>query len=144
MKKVIIRSSIFGWVIALTVVALSGPNAATAETVVFAAGPAYGGSGPADSGFVTCRVFNFGTPATISSRRIFANTNVAVPLFSDTCNVPLGTRKYCQFTHNISANLAFTCQIAVTANNVKISGGIDIADIVNNEVVITVSAPFQR
>ena len=89
---------------------------------ILGAGPAYGGPGSV-GGAVTCRIFNFGTSTvSITTRQIFTNTNVSIPLASDTCNVALGVAKYCAFTARITGNLAYSCRVIAVGTETHISG----------------------
>jgi hypothetical protein len=81
------------------------------------------------NGSVTCRVFNFGGfPVSIPTRQIFTNTNVAVHLFTDTCNVPLLVGQYCAFAGTISGNFAFSCRLIATGTETRLSGMGEIQD----------------
>jgi hypothetical protein len=98
---------------------------AQAETVKFAAGPAY--STHNAGGTVACRVFNNGTTnATITSRKIFTNTNSLVTKDVDNCNAVLLPNKQCTYAGAVPGNFAFTCAIVVTGTTVSITGSMDI------------------
>lgn len=114
-----------------------------AQADILAAGPAYGGN---FGGNVTCRIFNFGTSTvSITTRQIWANTNVLIAPASDTCNVALLPLKYCAFTAPSAGNLAYSCRVVAVAGaydkNVNISG---VAEIQLSNGTISTTLPLQK
>jgi len=126
-------------------VAMAAP--AYAETIELAAGPVYGGKSikkPDSSyaGFVTCRLFNNGAVAHITSRKIFDNTNAAVTLDGgDSCTGALGHHKYCAFAATIGGNFAFTCAVTVSPATASIVG---VAEILDSNSLLVGVVPFSR
>jgi hypothetical protein len=129
--------------LSLAALPLLGLMPALAEVVTFAAGPAYGGASVANNGGqVTCRIYNNGTSAKLSLRRIFANTNVTVPQNGgNSCTGTLAPRTYCAYSHIIAGNLAYTCTITAEANRASIVG---VAEITNEFGEIVTVVPFSR
>jgi len=121
--------------------AASAETPEAVQTIKLAAGPAY--SSHTSGGTVSCRVFNNGdTSATIAQRKIFTNTNSAVTLSSDTCNVALAANKQCAYTAAVPGNFAFTCAIVVKSTAVAITGSMDIISSVANGQNLLISTPF--
>jgi len=132
--------------LSLAALSVIGFTPALAEVVTFAAGPAYGGSALLVSanwsGKVTCRIYNNGTIAQLSNRRITANNNVTVAQNGgNLCTGTLAPRAYCHYSHVITDNLAFTCAITVDANRASITGVAEIVDSANKIVTVV---PFSR
>ena len=100
-----------------SLIALAG----TAQAEVLASGPVYGGN--PSGGTAICRIFNAGlTSVSIPIRQIWTNTNVALTLGADTCNVALGPNKYCAFQAGIPGNLAVTCRLTAAGTDVNVRG----------------------
>ena len=94
------------------------------------------------SGDLTCRIYNNGTTAQLSGRKIFANTNVAVAQnLGNSCTDTLAPRTYCAYSHYITGNLAFTCTITATATRASIIG---VAEIRDSQGDIVTVVPFSR
>jgi hypothetical protein len=113
-----------------------------AQAEIFASGPVYGGqSGPIGGG-ISCRIFNYGlSTVSISQRQIFTNTNIAVALTSDTCNVALAPNRYCAFTASIAGNLAYSCRLVASGTDPKLSGA---AEVSSPSSVILNTLPIQK
>ena len=112
-----------------------------AQADILGGGPVYGG--PASvGGQITCRIFNYGLSSVkITTRQIWNNTNAAETLVSDMCNAALQPTKYCAFTASIGGNLAFSCRVVATGNDVKISG---VAEVKNSSSAILNTVPLQK
>lgn len=120
--------------------ALSGFGGA-AQAEVYAVGPVYGGP-LAVGGYVSCRVFNYGTQtATLTERRIYANTNAYATPSSDTCNIPLKPNYYCAFTAPIKGNLAYSCRVVAVGSDVRLSG---VGEIQGPDFSVLNSLPFTK
>ena len=107
------------YVVALaTLITLAG----TSEAKILASGPLYSANGPAGGQFV-CRIFNAGLAnVSMSVRQIITNTNVVLPLTSDTCNVALAPGRYCAFQATIPGNLAHSCRVFALGADTEIRG----------------------
>ena len=125
------------YVVALaTLITLAG----TSEAKILASGPLYSANGPAGGQFV-CRIFNAGLASvSMSLRQIITNTNVVLPLISDTCNVALAPGRYCQLVATIPAgNVGFSCRTFVVGTDTEVRG---VASVVNGATVLQ-STPLQ-
>jgi hypothetical protein len=99
-------------------------------------GPAYAdmlGGGPihasGGTGLVVCRLFNFGfQPVSVTVRQIYDNAGNLNTLTADTCNVSLAATKSCSFYAPVLGNLAYSCRVAVSGNDTKVSGVIEVID----------------
>jgi len=123
-----------------------------AETVTFAAGPIYGGYDLQDPqlgycGYVTCRIWNKGTAAKLTQRRIYTNTNEIVEQnHAISCGRTLKAREYCSYGHTFTKHLAFVCSITVEATTASIVGVAEIrtcGGLFGHERVVNV-VPFSR
>jgi hypothetical protein len=113
-----------------------------AQADILASGPTFGGIATFGGGNVTCRIFNYGlTPVSITARQIFINTGTAVTPTSDTCNVALGSTKYCAFGAPITGNFAYSCRILVTGTDTRVSGVAELTDTGN---AIVNAMPMQK
>lgn len=111
-----------------------------AQADILASGPIYA-SGGSPGGAVICRIFNAGvTPVTITTRQIFTNTNVSIPLIFDNCNVALGPLKYCAYQGTIGGNLAHSCRIVALGTDPDLRG---IAEVQNSSSVVLFTSPMQ-
>lgn len=110
-----------------------------AQADIIAGGPVYGG--PAGTGGqVVCRLFNAGfLGVTVASRQIFSNTNVLMPLASDSCTAGLPPNRYCAFAANITGNLAFSCKAVILGTDVNVRG---VAEIKNSSSAVLNAVPM--
>lgn len=107
---------------------------------IYGAGPAYGAN--PTGGIATCRVLNVGnTPVNVTVRQIITNTNVILPLSSDTCSGGLGAGNNCAFTAPVGGNFALACRLAVSGNDPQISGTLDVQNPIG---VVRVVVPMQN
>lgn len=118
-----------------TLIGLGG----AAQAEILASPPLYISGGAAGGQFI-CRLFNAGLGgANVSLRQIFTNTNVAIALSADSCNVVLGSTKYCAFQANIGGNFAHSCRAVVHGADTDIRG---LAQAQNGATVLD-STPMQ-
>lgn len=114
-------------VFATAIILLMVTHGARAE--MLGGGPVYGGP-VSVGGSATCRVFNFGAfSVTLPTRQIFTNTNASVPLFADSCNVPLGIGQTCAYSGAITGNFALSCRLIATGTDTRVSGMAEIQEI---------------
>ena len=111
--------------LALAAFAVLMGMSSAARADIYAAGPAYGAN--PTNGVATCRVINVGvTGVNIPLRQIITNTNAALAVNFDNCNVGLGPGQNCEYRAPVPGNFALSCRLFVTGNDPQISGTLDV------------------